>query len=74
MIDSSAGHVTTEEARELIAVIDQKLSTNVIKFYPGVSYRHIMIWRGGSADVHCTAPYKFHGKPLREHLPGGRRR
>lgn len=71
MIDSSAGHITTEEARELIAVIDQKLSTNVIKFYPGVSYRHIMIWRGGSDNVHCTAPYKFHNKPFRDYLPEG---
>ena len=71
MIDSSADHISTDQARELIAVIDEKLSTNVIKFYPGVSYRHIMIWRGGSDDVHCTAPYKIHGQPFREHLPEG---
>lgn len=71
MIDSSADHVSTEEARELIAVIDEKLSTNTIKFYPGVSYRHIMIWRGGSDNVHCTAPYKIHCQPFREHLPEG---
>jgi len=71
MIDSSADHISTDEARQLIATIDEKLSTNVIKFYPGVSYRHIMVWRGGSDNVHCTAPYKFHGKPVREHLPEG---
>ena len=71
MLDSSAGHVTTEEARELISTLDKQLSTNVIKFYPGVSYRHIMIWRGGSDNVHCTAPYKIHGQPFKEHLPEG---
>ncbi len=71
MIDSSADHISTEEARELIATIDQKISTNVIKFYPGVSYRHIMIWRGGSDAVHCTAPYKIHGEPWRKYLPEG---
>ena len=71
MIDSSADHISTEEAHQLIATIDEKLSTNVIKFYPGVSYRHIMIWRGGSDNVHCTAPYKIHGQPVREHLPEG---
>ncbi len=71
MIDSSADHISTEEARELIATVDQKLSTNVIKFYPGVSYRHIMVWRGGSDAVHCTAPYKIHGEPFRKHLPEG---
>ncbi|MCE5314669.1 MAG: cofactor-independent phosphoglycerate mutase [Armatimonadota bacterium] len=71
MIDSSAGHIGTDEARELIAVIDEKLSTNVIKFYPGVSYRHIMVWHGGSADVHCAAPYKFHGESITDYLPEG---
>ncbi len=71
MIDSSAGHVTTQEARELIELIDRRLSTQVIKFYPGVSYRHIMIWRGGSAEVHCSAPYKFHGEPFKDHYPEG---
>ena len=71
MIDSSAGHITTNEARELIAIIDQKLSTNAIKFYPGVSYRHLLIWHNGSMDVHLTAPYKFHGKPIKDHLPEG---
>ena len=71
MLDSSAGHITTEEARELIKVVDEKLSTSHIKFYPGVSYRHIMVWRGGSADVHCSAPYKFHGEPFRDKFPDG---
>ena len=71
MVDSSADHISTEEARELIATIDQKLSTNVIRFYPGVSYRHIMIWRGGSDAVHCTAPYKIHGEPWRKYMPEG---
>ncbi|MCX6344012.1 MAG: cofactor-independent phosphoglycerate mutase [Armatimonadetes bacterium] len=71
MLDSSAGHITTEEAHELIALIDQKLSTNVIKFYPGVSYRHIMVWRGGSDNVHFKAPYKIHGKPIADYMPEG---
>lgn len=71
MLDSSADHISTEEARELIAAIDEKLSTNAIKFYPGVSYRHIMVWRGGSDNVHCTAPYKIHGQPVAEHFPHG---
>lgn len=71
MLDSTAGHVTTEEARELIGVIDSKLSTSAIRFYPGVSYRHIMVWANGSADVRCAAPYKFHGEPFANHYPVG---
>lgn len=71
MLDSTAGHISTEEARELIMLIDEKLSTRFIKFYPGVSYRHIMVWRGGSDNVKCMPPYKIHGKPWRDYLPNG---
>ncbi len=71
MLDSSAGHVSTGEARELINAIDEKLSTNLIKFYPGVSYRHIMVWRSGSDNVKCMAPYKIHGKPFSQYMPEG---
>ncbi|MBI2842454.1 MAG: cofactor-independent phosphoglycerate mutase [Armatimonadetes bacterium] len=69
--DSSAGHISSEEARELIDLIDGKLSTRKIKFYPGVSYRHIMVWRDGSDDVQVTAPYKIHNKPFEDYLPVG---
>lgn len=69
--ESSAGHVSTEEARVLIELLDEKLGTSRIKFYPGVSYRHITVWRDGSADVECAAPYRIVGEPFREHLPMG---
>jgi len=69
--DSSAGHVSTEEARELIGVVDRKLSTSRIRFYPGVSYRHIMVWRDGPGDVLTVAPYKIQDEPFEPHLPKG---
>lgn len=69
--DSSAGHVSSDEAHELISFLGEKLSTQRIRFYPGVSYRHIMVWRGGSDDVMTTAPYKIHGAPFDKHLPIG---
>lgn len=71
MIDSSGGHIETDEARQLINVIDQKLSTRRYKFYPGVSYRHILIWHNGSDNVNFMAPYKIHGKPWKNYLPEG---
>jgi 2,3-bisphosphoglycerate-independent phosphoglycerate mutase len=43
MEDFSAGHITTEEARLLIEEIDSKLGSDHLRFYPGVSYRHLMV-------------------------------
>lgn len=71
MIDYSGGHVSTEEARELMTYVNDKLGTNKISFYPGVSYRHIMVWRGGSADVKTEPPHNITGQPISDYLPKG---
>ncbi|MDH7600798.1 MAG: cofactor-independent phosphoglycerate mutase [Armatimonadota bacterium] len=71
MLDSTGGHISTEEARELIILIDEKLRTNVIRFYPGVSYRHIMVWHKGPREIQCTAPYKFQDQPFKHYYPVG---
>lgn len=49
MEDFSAGHISDEEARGLIHVLNRELSTEVIQFYPGVSYRHLMVLKNGEA-------------------------
>lgn len=71
MEDYSSGHITTEEAAELIREIDVKLGTRRIRFYPGVSYRHLMVWSGGSADVECVPPHDIIGKSILDYLPVG---
>lgn len=71
MLDSSAGHIPTEDARVLISLVHQKLGGQAIQFFPGVSYRHTMVWRNGPGDVKCYEPYKFINEPLQTHLPEG---
>jgi len=72
MEDYSAGHITSEEAKILIEEIDKKLGSNTLKFYPGISYRHIMLWKGGTEDVECTPPHDITGKDISRYLPIGR--
>jgi len=71
MIDSSAGHIGTEDARVLIGLVAEKLGGQFVQFYPGVSYRHIMVWRCGEDDVSCKEPYKHIGEPLADIMPEG---
>ena len=71
IVDSSAGHVETEHARPLMELIAQKLGGRQVQFYPGVSYRHIMVWRDGSDNVKCDEPYRFIGERIADHLPQG---
>ena len=71
MEDFSAGHITTQEARILIEEIDSKLGTDRIRFYPGVSYRHLMVWKGGKDKIECTPPHDIQDKDIRDYLPRG---
>lgn len=72
MLDYSAGHITDSEAKELMLMLDKRLGGEEINFMPGVSYRHLMIWRGGSDEVKTFAPHDITGKPFRPHMPAGR--
>ena len=73
MDDFSAGHISTEEAKELISAIDKKLGTEEIKFYPGVSYRHLMVWKNGSSDLKLTPPHDISSKNIKSYIPQGDR-
>ncbi|MBU0566716.1 cofactor-independent phosphoglycerate mutase [bacterium] len=72
LVDYSAGHVSTEEARELIGHLNRKLSS--VRFYPGVSYRHLLVVRETDShlsSVVCTPPHDITGRVYEEYLPGG---
>ena len=71
MLDYSAGEITTEEAAELIKAIANELDTDVIKYYPGISYRHLCVWNGGSTDVELTPPHDISDRKITDYLPKG---
>ncbi len=69
MDDYSAGHISTDEAREIIEDLDRALGDETFRFYPGVSYRHLMVWHGGAAEIDTTPPHDITGKAVRPYLP-----
>ena len=69
MIDHSADEITTEEAAELIAALEKELGTSERTFYPGVSYRHCMIWHNPPEYGNFSRPHDFPGKGVRGNLP-----
>jgi 2,3-bisphosphoglycerate-independent phosphoglycerate mutase len=73
MDDFSAGHITTEEAQEVIKEVGEILGSEEFQFYPGVSYRHLLVWRQGERGlkVKTTPPHDISGKEVAEYLPGG---
>lgn len=71
MEDYSGGHITTEEARVLIQDVQKELGSDAISFYPGISYRHLMVWSNGAIDVECVPPHDIIGKDIMDYLPVG---
>jgi 2,3-bisphosphoglycerate-independent phosphoglycerate mutase len=71
MEDFSGGHITTAEAEDLLASLQERLSGKGVRFHTGVSYRHLMVWPGGIDTVETTPPHDIHGKKITEFLPKG---
>ena len=60
----SAGHISNEEATELILFLQKELGNDVINFFPGVSYRHLLKIKGGIKQMSCTPPHDVTGTPF----------
>ncbi|MBI4666790.1 MAG: cofactor-independent phosphoglycerate mutase [Nitrospinae bacterium] len=71
MDDFSAGHIETDDAREIIEDLGKELGDDVISFHPGVSYRHLMVWKGGESGARLTPPHDLSDKPITGNLPKG---
>jgi 2,3-bisphosphoglycerate-independent phosphoglycerate mutase len=71
MEDFTAEHITTEEAREIVRDIDRKLGEPGIEFFPGVSYRHLLVWRDGMEDMTTTPPHDITDRKIAAYLPAG---
>ena len=64
----SAGHITTEEADELIQFLNQHLATDRIRFYTGVQYRLLLVIKGGDKRVSCVPPHDIPMQPFRQNM------
>ncbi len=69
MVDYCSGDISTAEAAELIAFIQEKMGNEEFSFYSGVSYRHCLIWDHGTLDVGTlTPPHDITGRKITEYL------
>lgn len=71
MEDFTAGHISTEEAGEIIDDLKRSLAGNGIEFHTGVSYRHLMVWRGGKEGMQTTPPHDITDRKVISYLPKG---
>lgn len=67
--DYCADDISTEEARQLIEAVQAAFGGGEYDFYTGVSYRHCLIWHGGTTELgNMTPPHDITGKVIGPHL------
>jgi len=71
MIDYSAGHISTEDASEIVTALQRFCSSETIRFFTGKSYRHLMVARAFPDGLTTTPPHDITGKPVMQFLPQG---
>jgi 2,3-bisphosphoglycerate-independent phosphoglycerate mutase len=53
----TAGHIPTQDAALLINFLNETLGTDEVQFHTGVSYRHLLVIKGGDKRLRCTPPH-----------------
>src|SRR4030042_4656024 len=72
LLDFSAEHITSKEAREIIEVLQDCLGDENTSFYPGISYRHLLVLKGeGFLQSRCVPPHDVMGQKVEDILPQG---
>jgi 2,3-bisphosphoglycerate-independent phosphoglycerate mutase len=77
MRDFTAGHISSEEAATLLQTLQEKLGSERLQFYPGVSYRNLLVYRGAgepapfSIDTRTTPPHDLTDKSVQDDYPRG---
>lgn len=72
MVDYSAGEITSSEAAQLIAAVQAELGNDLFQFYAGISYRHLMVWKGGiGRSFKAIGPHDISSRVVGTYLPQG---
>ena len=67
MVDYGAGHVSTDEARQLIESLEKELGNDQICLYPGISYRHLLVYTGETNGLVTVPPHDHTGREVTEY-------
>jgi 2,3-bisphosphoglycerate-independent phosphoglycerate mutase len=71
MGDFTAGHISSMEALQIIEDLNHEFGTGWFRFYPGVGYRHLLVWKGGGSEITATPPHDITGKSVGPYFPSG---
>jgi 2,3-bisphosphoglycerate-independent phosphoglycerate mutase len=69
MVDYSSDEITSQEAAILIGDVNRRFGSEGFIFYPGISYRHCLVWNGGPDKGELIPPHDILTKQITAYLP-----
>ncbi|MGN0643302.1 MAG: cofactor-independent phosphoglycerate mutase [Huintestinicola sp.] len=70
LVDYCAGDISTAEAKQIVDYLAEHFNNEEFELYSGVSYRHCLIWHGGTTDLApLTPPHDITGRKVTEYIP-----
>jgi len=71
LLDFTAGHISSEIAKTIIRDLHDHLGSDIFAFYPGVSYRHLLVWKNGFSGMETKPPHDITGREIKGFFPQG---
>jgi 2,3-bisphosphoglycerate-independent phosphoglycerate mutase len=68
MVSHSSGDISTEEATPIVESLKRGFKRPKIVIYPGIAYRHLLVWRGGPEDAHTIPPHDVLDQDMSHYL------
>ena len=75
LVDYSAGHISSDEAKHLIDHLERVIDWPDVRFYSGKSYRHLLVVKTLNVSnmlmIKTTPPHDIINQPIGSYLPTG---
>jgi 2,3-bisphosphoglycerate-independent phosphoglycerate mutase len=71
MVDFTAGHINSAMAKEIVIDLNKEIGSKDFAFYPGVGYRHLLLWKNGIDGMATVPPHDITGRGALDYLPKG---
>lgn len=73
MLDYSSGEISSADSAVLIQTLQEQLGSEDITFYPGISYRHLVVWKNAlDKELVLTPPHDISDRTVTQYLPSGK--
>lgn len=72
MLDYSAGHISSDKSVPLVEKLQNELGSDLVQFYPGIQYRHLLVIRGGArmaeSELDIRPPHDLTNQSIAEDI------